>query len=210
MTTVADIAKDALDAVSASITDAVLSATLDDGTSTYVGRMVLAGEKSASGFPMSTAKDRMQGALLEGFSEVAQAGWTVVAGGVTYFIAGIRDIAGAGGAVMANVISQSDMLWQTVTFQSKTRTPDGMGGYTDTWSDLATVSAGIIYTSGGEKYENMRVTADPAMQLIVQSVDDLTPECRAVIGAQEFNITFVNDFERRGYWDVVTLESGAS
>jgi len=210
MATVAEITKAAFDGVAASITDAVLSATLDDGTSTYAGRIVLAGEKAASGFPMSSAKDRVQDAVLEGFSVVANAGWTVAAGGVTYFILGVRDVVAAGGAVMARVISQSDMLWQTVTFESKARTSDGMGGYTDAWSALATVSAGVMYTGGNEGFDAMRVTANASLQLVVQAVSGLAADDRVVIGSDTYNITHVDDFERRGVWHVVTLESGPS
>lgn len=208
MVTVADIAKAAFDGVSADITDAVLSASLSDGTTSYAGRIVLAGEKAANGFPLSTAKDRVQDAVLEGFSVVAASGWTVVADGVTYFITGVRDIVASGGVVMARVIASQDMLWQTVTFQEKTRTGDGMGGVDDAWSDIATVSAGVIYTGGNESFGTMRVAAMASMQLVVQHIDGLTAENRVKIGSDIYNLTFVDDFERRGYWDVLSIESG--
>ena len=215
MTTTALIAKAAFDAVSLQITDAIKAATLNDGATDYDGRVVFTGQKAPGGssgnFPMSNAEGRVNDAVLEGFSAVPAAGWTLVSGGVTYFVVGVRNIVEAGGVVMARVIASTDMLWQTVTFERNSRTSDSFGGYTDGYSSIGTVSGGIVAISGMERWASDRVEAQAKWRLIVQAGSLGVKESdRVDIGGVKYGITFVNDFEMRGDWLVVDLMEGAA
>lgn len=210
MTTVADIAKQAYDAVAASITDSILDATLNGSDS---GRVVLGGETAPNGFPMAAAKDKARQAYLEGFDTVAAIGDTIEANSVTYHVLAVRDIVEAGGLVVARVLPESEMTWITATFERPTRTPDGAGGYTETYaaiSGLDGVSAGIVAVSGAEVWASMRVEAQSSWQLWVKTDAEITEVDRVTIGGRVYNITFVNDVEKRGIWQVVNLGQGVA
>ena len=213
MVTVASIADAAFDGVASAITDAVLSATLNDGTTNYSGRVVFGGEKAPTGFPLSEAKGRAREAYLEGFSAAAAAGWTLVAGGATYYVMGIRDIVEAGTFIVANVIKQSDMLWKTAAFETPTNTSDGSGGYTESWAAIVgydAVSVGLMAVSGQERWASDRIEATTRFRAICVPVTGLTEADRVVIDSKAYNITFINDAEGRGIWQVLDLSGGVA
>lgn len=211
-TTVAAIAKTAFDAVAGAITDAVLDGTLNDGSTDYTGRVVLGGENAPAGFPMPISKDKVRPAYLEGYSSVAQPGWTLVADSVTYHVLGVRDIVEAGGFQVANVISQADMLWQSVTFQNPAGGRDSTGGILRSWSAVAngTVTAGLVAMSGAERWASDRVEATSKWRLVCKPVVGVTEASRVVIDSIAYNINFVNDVEQRGVWHVMDLSGGVA
>ena len=63
---------------------------------------------------------------------------------------------------------QAGNLDQRVTLQRRTRTPDGMGGFTEAWTDLATVWAQVLPLRGSEKWEAMRVSPDDRMKIRIR------------------------------------------
>lgn len=207
--TVADIASLAFDGLAQGISGVVHAATLDNGTQ-YTGRMVLTGGAPSGGLPMSTAKDRMQPAVLEGFSVVAQPGDTVTANSVLYYIAATRDVAAAGGAVEARVIASGDMLWQAATFQRETQTTDSAGGFTTSWATLASVTVGIVSMSGAERFFGDQVQETSRLRAMVPYVSGLTSADRLLIGSTAYAIEYVDDFEARGKWHVVDLQGGVA
>lgn len=210
MVTVSEMAKSAFDGVAASITDAVKAGTLSDGATDRTGRFVLGGETAPTGFPVATSKDKAREAYLEGFGYIAQIGDTLTDGTKTHHILSSIDIVGAGGFVVSRVISDEDMLWQSVTFQNATKTPDGGGGFSDSWSDAATVQAGIAAVSGQERMASMRIEAISKWRLWCKSVAGITEESRVMIDGQAYNINFVNDVEKRGVWTVLDLSGGVA
>lgn len=54
----------------------------------------------------------------------------------------------------------SGRLDQRITLQRKARASDGMGGYTETWSDLETVWAEVRPLGSREVWDAMRVSAE--------------------------------------------------
>ena len=209
MTTVADIAKDAFDAVSGAITDAILGATLSDGSTDYTGRVVLGGETAPKGVPMATMGGKERPAYLEGFGVTPAPGWTITAGGVTYYATGVRDIVEAGGFIVVNVIAREDLLWQTATFQRRTRTMDGGGGWTETWADIGSaVSVGIVAVSGEERRQNERQEALATHRVITAPVSGLSADDRLVIESRPYAIQRVDDVENRGVWMVLDVREG--
>lgn len=211
MTTTTLIAKAAFDAVAGQITDAIKAATLNDGATDYTGRVVFTGQKAAGGFPMSTAKDRVNEAALEGFGTVPSAGWTLVAGGVTYFVLGVRDIVDAGGLILARVISEADMLWQSVSFVRSVRTDDGAGGWTEADTTLGATTGGMVAMSGSERWASMRVEATAKWRLIVRDTGlGLLASDRVTIDGRSYGISFIDDHEKRGEWLTLDLIEGAA
>jgi SPP1 family predicted phage head-tail adaptor len=211
MTTVADIAKTAFDAVAAQITDAIYSAILTDGTSTYTGRVVFGGEDAPSGFPMATPSDKLRPAYLEGFGTVPASGWTITADGKTHFIMSERDIVEAGGLIVANVIEESDLLWLSVDIEAKTRTDNGAGGHTEAWAAIAGgsgLSAGMWSMSGEQGYGADRVEATSEWRAVLPYLDGVTEACRVKFGGRAYNIAFVDNSQKRGAWLVLDLQEG--
>jgi head-tail adaptor len=212
MATVASIAQKAFDAVAASITDAVYEATLSNSGQPHTGRVVFGGEKAPSGFPMSQAKGRVREAYLEGFGAIPAPGATLTVNSVVYYICGVLDVVKAGSFSVVRCIAESDMLWQSVNFERKTATPDGMGAQTYSWGNLAgsANTGGIVAVSGSERWANMRSEVVAKWLLVVPYFDGLTANDRVVIDGKAHNITFINDHERRGVWYVLDLSEGVA
>jgi SPP1 family predicted phage head-tail adaptor len=210
MTTVAEIAQKAFNAVSASITDAVHDATLTDGVADYAGRVVFGGEKPAGGFPMSTAKTRTREAYLEGFGVIPTAGWSFTSVGVVHYVLGVIDIVRAGSFSVVNSIAHDDMLWQAVTIERQTNTSDGAGGYTKSWSTFATQTAGIVALSGSERWASDRIEAMTRYRMVLPYIDGLKASDRVAIVGKAYAITFIDDVELRGKWMQLDLTEGAA
>lgn len=210
MATVDSIASAAFTAVAAAITDAVHSATLNDGVTDYTGRVVFDGVKPPSGFPLSTPQGRVQAAYIEGLSAAPAVGWTMVANSVTYYVLGVRDIVQAGGLYAVNVISQAEMAWKSATFESISLSSDGAGGRTKSWSTLATQNAGLFAVRGNERWASMRTEEIGEWWLITPYISGLTASARVTIGGESYAIKFVDDVERRGVWHVLSLSKGAA
>lgn len=210
MVTVAGIAKSAFDAVAASITDAILPGTIN-GTDT--GRVVFGGEKAPGGFPVAEAKDKTREAYLEGFASPAAIGDTLVAGGKTWHILSVRDIVEAGGFVVARVLDEANLLWDTASFERMARVSDGAGGYTHTWSAIAglgAVSVGLMAMSGNERWQSQRIEATSMWRMWCKGADAVTEADSVVIGGRRYQIRFVNDVEKRGIWQVMDLGEGVA
>lgn len=213
MATVAGIAASAFDAVSAAITDAILPGVLDDGTTTYNGRVVLGGEKAPGGFPVAEAKDKVREAYLEGFTQVAAIGDELTAGGKTWHILSVRDIVEAGGFVVANVLDGDNLLWQTASFEREQRVADGAGGYTRSWAAIAglgAVSVGLMGVSGDEVFASQRLEGISKWRMWCKGASAVTEADSVVIAGRRHQIRFVNDVEKRGVWQVFDLDLGAA
>ena len=211
--TVDQIAKAAFDGVSAAITDAVADATLNDGATNYTGRAVFGGETAPSGFPMATAKDKVRPIYLEGFSEVADPGWTLTSGAVVWYVLGVRDIVEAQGFQVVSAIKSADMLWKTASFERKTVAVDSLGARSNTWAAISgadAVPVGLVAMSGNERWASSRVETRSEWRLICQPVSGLTEADRVTVDGRSYAIRFVNDVEARGVWHVIDLQLGAA
>lgn len=202
--TVNNIARAAFDAVSAQITDAIQSATFGAET----GRIVFDMEKAPGGYPSPEPKDRVESAYLEGFTTWPVEGDTLTTSGKTYYIMATRDIVKAQGLYHVRLASDGNLLWKTVTLQRATKTSDGQGGYTETWADLATVEGGIAAMSGDERWASDRLEARSKWRLIIAYWGDLFATDRVVIDGTAYNISFVNDVQKRDSWTVLDLGEG--
>lgn len=207
MVTVAEIAAQAFTAVSASITDAIQSATWSGGS----GRVVFDMDKASGAFPSPEAKDRVETAYLEGFSSWPAEGDELTSGGVVYYILATRDIVKASGLYHVALASEADLLWKTVTVERSTNTSDGAGGFTKAWvPQLPATKGGIAALNGMEKFTSDRIEATSDWRLIMQHFDGLLPSDRIDIDGRKYSITFVNDVQKRGTWHVLDLTEGAA
>ena len=204
-TTVNDIAKKAFDAVSAKITDAIQDATFGAET----GRILFDMEKAASGYPSPAPANRIESAYLEGFTSWPTEGDTLTTSGENYYVMSVRDIVKAGGLYHVNLAAGSRLLWKNVALQRSAKVSDGAGGYTETWSDLAIVSGGIVAMSGSERWNADRLNAESKWQLLIAYWGDLFANDRVVIDGRAYAISFVNDVQKQGKWQILDLGEGA-
>lgn len=94
--------------------------------------------------------------------------------------------------------AQNSILPGTVTIQRVTLTPDGMGGFTETWSNVGTV-AGRLYPVNSRAFAE----SDSGAQLVSQTRwfvtlpvgTIVTAADRLVVGNRLFHITQVNNSE---------------
>lgn len=59
-------------------------------------------------------------------------------------------------------------LDQQIAIQRKSRSADGMGGYTETWATVASVWASIKITAGGERYAAMQLSSNPRAKAVIR------------------------------------------
>ena len=104
------------------------------------------------------------------------------------------------------------MLRTPVTFQRKTRTPNGSGGFTDMWSTLSNSAtrAHVKGLSGFERLQADRVNAETKERLVCRYFAGLRPDDRVVIEGRAHNITYINDVERRKKWLEIDASGGVA
>jgi len=104
------------------------------------------------------------------------------------------------------------MLREPVTFQRKTRTANGRGGFTETWATLADAAdRGVLKAlSGSERLMADRVDATTRNRLVVRYFSGLREEDRVVIRDRTYNIRFVNNVEFRDRWLEIDLDGGVA
>lgn len=96
------------------------------------------------------------------------------------------DLAGMRAAV-------TDSLPDTAQVQRATRTPDGMGGFTETWTTVATVACRIAPTGNApaEQVVAERVTDRVLWTLTLPAATDVTAADRITVGSRTFEVVGV-------------------
>ena len=104
------------------------------------------------------------------------------------------------------------MLRTIVQFQRLTRVPDGAGGATQTWANLAgaPTRAHVKSLSGSERFASARVEATATHRITVRYFAGLTEADRVVFGGRASNIRFINDLEQRNRWLVLDVQTGVA
>jgi len=107
---------------------------------------------------------------------------------------------------------KAGLLQTPVTFQRKTRAPNGSGGFTDTWATLAgsATRAHVKAVSGFERLQADRLNASTKERLVCRYFAGLTAADRVLIEGRAYQIRFVNDVERRKRWYELDLEGGVA
>ena len=101
-------------------------------------------------------------------------------------------------------------LREPIEFQRKTRTPDGAGGFTETWAAVAgaPTRAMVKGMSGGERWASHRLEATATHKIVVRYFDGLTEVDRAIIRNREYNIRWINNVEFADKFLEITAEVG--
>lgn len=98
-------------------------------------------------------------------------------------------------------------LRHRVTIQTLARTADDGGGYTEAWSNVATVWARVEPLSGGERWEAQQITANLSHRVAMRYRNDVTANNRLLFGARRLRIDAVIDVgERREQLEILCEE----
>lgn len=94
------------------------------------------------------------------------------------------------------------MLREVVEFQSKTRTPDGAGGFTESWAAVtgAPTRAYVRQLSSGEQWASQRTEGRSTHMIVVRYSSAVDETMRAVIRGREYNLDPPNNVEMRDKW----------
>jgi SPP1 family predicted phage head-tail adaptor len=94
-----------------------------------------------------------------------------------------------------------------VTLQYPAKVPDGQGGTTDTWTDTATVWAGIFPMSGNEVIRAKQAQTQITLKVRIWYRTDVTPAWRVVFGNRVFDIdTIINREEKNVVLELLCSE----
>jgi SPP1 family predicted phage head-tail adaptor len=101
-------------------------------------------------------------------------------------------------------------LRHRVTLQSATLTPDGMGGDTAVWGDVATVCAAIWPTSAREQIEGGQTSLEITHRVRIRYRLNLRASWRLKFGNRYFSIvSVVNPNERGAMLDLLCKEAAS-
>lgn len=94
-------------------------------------------------------------------------------------------------------------LNRKIILQGAQRTPDGAGGYAETWGQLGTLWAEIRAGAGSERSEDLLTVSRVPMKVIVRgapigSPRRPKPDQRFVEGGRIFSILSVSEMDARG------------
>ena len=90
-----------------------------------------------------------------------------------------------------------------ITLQKSVRTPDGGGGFTETWQNADStpdVYAAIVPLSGSEQLRFHQLESTVTHRITLRYRNDVTPAMRLVHGTDVYNITAITDRGGLGIW----------
>lgn len=104
-------------------------------------------------------------------------------------------------------------LDQRVTFQERVNTPDGMGGSSFEWVDIAELSSVWAHArvkSGREVTEFDRVNAEASYLFVVRNRPDIKADYRIVWDGEVFNIRHIAKPKTRALYLEIEGERGVA
>lgn len=91
-------------------------------------------------------------------------------------------------------------LRHRLTLEAATRTPDGGGGASESWSTVATVWASITPTGGAEAVDADALAGRVSHEIVFRHRPGVEPAMRLRRGSRLFEIAAVIDTDERGRW----------
>jgi len=104
------------------------------------------------------------------------------------------------------------MLREAITFQERARTPDGAGGYTESWEAVtgAPTRAYVRQLSSGEQWASQRTEGRSTHMIVVRYSDAINETMRAVIRGREYNLDPPNNVEMNDRWLEIKARLGVA
>ena len=107
---------------------------------------------------------------------------------------------------------EAGKLRHKIELQSKSRLPDGIGGYTIDWETVAHPMAWIRPRSGTETVIGMQLQDETTHDIVIRykASRNVTPEDRILFGNRAFAIIAVINVEERNRWLQIRAIEGAA
>lgn len=84
-----------------------------------------------------------------------------------------------------------------IVIQSRTQTPDTVGGFTETWAAFETVFADIDPVSASERFFSQKLEADITHKITIRYLETVTDNMRVLFGSRVFKIVGVFHLDER-------------
>lgn len=101
-------------------------------------------------------------------------------------------------------------LRERITIQQAVETPDGGGGSSVVWTDLATLWAEVRPLSGRERLQAQQIEASVDYRVTIRYRSDVDAGMRVVWGALTMNIRAVYNEDRKRKYLTLDAESGVA
>ena len=99
-------------------------------------------------------------------------------------------------------------LKKRLTIQNVARTPDGQGGFTETWADAATVYASLEPVKSYERYQAMQLAAPVSHTVVMRYTPAVTARSRLAYGDRVFNVKeVINQMEENRFLTIKAVEA---
>jgi SPP1 family predicted phage head-tail adaptor len=95
-----------------------------------------------------------------------------------------------------------------ITITETVRLSDGIGGYTNTDSDVCTIWAKLKFTSGAEIFKNYKTDAESLYSFIIRYRTDINETMKIQLDSITYNITAIDRSARREGYMVVMAKRG--
>lgn len=99
-------------------------------------------------------------------------------------------------------------LRHRITFQSLVRTPDGQGGFTESWVNFASVWAKIEPSSARERYFSQQIQPTITHKLTIRWLEGLKTEMRISYLDRIFQIHGIRREDERRFFMMIDAEEG--
>lgn len=91
-------------------------------------------------------------------------------------------------------------LRHKMSLQQQSLTPDGGGGFTASWQEVAEVYADIAALGGTESLDSGQLAAVTPCRITVLYREDITPAMRLALGNKTYDIVSVRDPDGGNAW----------
>lgn len=99
---------------------------------------------------------------------------------------------------------RAGLLRHRITLQNRTTTPDGYGGQTVTWTDLATVWASVMPLRSREYWQAQQIKSTTTHEIEIRNPHvTIGPEDRILFGTRNFTIDGIRNAEERNIKTVI-------
>jgi SPP1 family predicted phage head-tail adaptor len=98
---------------------------------------------------------------------------------------------------------------QRATLEAKTLTPDGGGGFSESWDSYASVWAQLLPQGGSEPLEAGRTESRVSHRMLIRRRTDVSANHRVRIGARAFAILALIDEGPHALWMTLLCKENA-
>lgn len=109
-------------------------------------------------------------------------------------------------AEAAYVITCKTYVRKTVLLEVLTLTPDGVGGYSESWATHSSIEAEVSYSDASEAVESGRVNTSQAVKFYFRYVAGMTEKMRVSFNGEYLPIRSINNIDAADEWVEIVCE----